>query len=171
MLWNSKIFTGQIHLQESFGITIDFTSTTSPFSWTLVNVYGPCEEPRHSEFVSWLFHFDILVSEHWLIVGDFNFYHSTENRNRDGANLNDIFKFNEIISHLGIIELYIKGHAYTWSNMQSLPLLEQIDWFFTMPNWTISFPNTKVHPLARPALDHIPCVVKIDSEVPKVAIF
>jgi hypothetical protein len=39
--------------------------------------------------------------------------------------------FNEIISFLGIIELPIKGHAFTWSNMQTNPLLEQIDWFFT----------------------------------------
>uniref|UniRef100_A0A453BG26 Uncharacterized protein n=2 Tax=Aegilops tauschii subsp. strangulata TaxID=200361 RepID=A0A453BG26_AEGTS len=39
--------------------------------------------------------------------------------------------FNEIIGHLGLLELPIKGRSYTWSNMQDTPLLEQLDWFFT----------------------------------------
>uniref|UniRef100_A0A453G251 Uncharacterized protein n=1 Tax=Aegilops tauschii subsp. strangulata TaxID=200361 RepID=A0A453G251_AEGTS len=39
--------------------------------------------------------------------------------------------FNEIIGHLGLLELPIKGRSYTWSNMQDDPLLEQLDWFFT----------------------------------------
>jgi endonuclease/exonuclease/phosphatase family metal-dependent hydrolase len=114
---------------------------------------------------------DIPAHEHWLFVGDFNFYRSTENRNREGANLNDMFTFNEIISHLGLVELPIKGRGFTWSNMQAVPLLEQLDWFLTTPNWTILHPNMQVHPLSRPISDHMPCVVKIDSKVPKAAVF
>jgi hypothetical protein len=148
VLWNSKIFSGTVRMQESFGVVIDFVSSADSFASTLVNVYGPCTEPRRSEFVSWLMDLDIPVNEHWLFVGDFNFYRSIENRNRDGANLNDIFTFNGIISHLGLIELPIKGRAFTWNNMQETPLLEQLDWVFTTPNWTISLPNTQVHPLS-----------------------
>jgi hypothetical protein len=65
--------------------------------------------------------------ELWLILGDFNFYRFMENRNRDGANMTDIATFNEIISYLGLIELPIKGRAYTWSNMQADPLMVQLD--------------------------------------------
>jgi hypothetical protein len=82
-----------------------------------------------------------------------------------------MFKFNEIINHLGLVELPIKGRAFTWSNMQSVLLLEQLYWFFTTADWTVSFPNTQVHPTARPMSDHIPCVVKIDTKTPKTAIF
>jgi hypothetical protein len=171
VLWNSKFFVGTIRLQEYFGVAIDFVSTADGFAWTLVNVYGPCEDPRRSEFVNWLLSLDIPNQEYWLFVGDFNFYRSTENRNRDGANMNDIFTFNEIISHLGLVELPIKGRAFTWSNMQAVPLLEQLDWFFTTTNWTITYPNTQVHPLSRPVSDHIPCVVKITSKIPKADIF
>jgi exonuclease III len=46
VLWNSKLFSGSIRLQESFGVVVDFVSTSDSFSWTLVNVYGPCTEPR-----------------------------------------------------------------------------------------------------------------------------
>jgi hypothetical protein len=43
--------------------------------------------------------------------------------------IQDSLIFSNIISHLGLIELPLKGRNYTWSNMQAAPLLEQIDWF------------------------------------------
>uniref|UniRef100_A0A453L8B1 Uncharacterized protein n=1 Tax=Aegilops tauschii subsp. strangulata TaxID=200361 RepID=A0A453L8B1_AEGTS len=60
--------------------------------------------------------------------------------------VNDIFIFNEIIGHLGLLELPIKGRAYTWSNMQDNPLLEQLDWFFTSANWISVYPMSQVLP-------------------------
>jgi hypothetical protein len=74
---------------------------------------------------------------------------SIENRNKPGADMNDIFLFNEIISHLGLIELALKGRSFTWSNMQDSPLLQQIDWFFTSCQWTLTFPDTVAQPLAK----------------------
>lgn len=67
------------------------------------------------------------------ISGDFNFYRSLSDRNKSGGNMNGIMIFNEIISNLGLLEIQIplKGRKVTWSNMQSEPLLEQIDWVFT----------------------------------------
>jgi hypothetical protein len=48
--------------------------------------------------------------------------------------VNDMFLFNEIIGHLGLLELQLKGRKFTWSNKQNTPLLEQLDWFFTSSN-------------------------------------
>uniref|UniRef100_A0A453P9U5 Uncharacterized protein n=1 Tax=Aegilops tauschii subsp. strangulata TaxID=200361 RepID=A0A453P9U5_AEGTS len=59
---------------------------------------------------------------------------------------NDIFIFNEVIGHLGLLELPIKGRSYTWSNMQDNPLLEQLDSFFTSANWITCYPSTQVLP-------------------------
>jgi len=70
----------------------------------------------------------------WIFLGDFNFYRSLSNRNRPGGNLADTLIFNDAIGHLGLVELPLKGRAFTWSNMQSEPLLKQLDWFFTSPN-------------------------------------
>jgi hypothetical protein len=82
-----------------------------------------------------------------------------------------MFLFNEIIGHLGLLELPLKGHRYTWSNMQSVPLLEQLDWFFTSSNWVSDYPNSLVLPRARTGSDHVPCVVNIDTNIPKARIF
>jgi hypothetical protein len=65
-----------------------------------------------------------IGSSFGLIVGDFNFYRYSYNRNRHGANVTGMATFNEIISYMGFVELPIKGRLFTWSNMQSEPLLE-----------------------------------------------
>jgi hypothetical protein len=96
---------------------------------------------------------------------------SQDNRNKPGGDIHDMFLFNETIGHLGLLELPIKGRAYTWSNMQKDPLLEQLDWLFTSANWISSFPNNMVIPLAKNGPDHVPCVVNIDTNIPKAKIF
>ena len=107
----------------------------------------------------------------WLLVGDFNFYRSISNRNRDGANISDIETFNEVISYQGLVELPIKGRALTWSNMQDDPLLVQLDWFSTSLASTLKIPNTVVNLLARPTSDHVPYVVSVGTSIPKAEIF
>jgi len=55
--------------------------------------------------------------------------------------------------------------------MQQDPLMEQLDWFFTSVNWTLSFPNSMVLPLAKITSDHIPCKIVIGTSIPKSNIF
>jgi hypothetical protein len=82
-----------------------------------------------------------------------------------------MFLFNEIIGHLGLLELPLKERRYTWSNKQNNPLLEQLDWFFTSTNWISDYPNSMVLPLANTGSDHVPCVVVIDTSMPKTKLF
>lgn len=171
VLWNSAIFSGTLVETQRFGIVVNFTSAHNSQKWTLVNVYGPCQGPLRDDFVSWLYNLVIPFEEHWLLVGDFNFIRSLENRNLPGGDIHDIFIFNEIIGHLGLLELPLKGRSFTWSNMQGNPLLEQLDWFFTSSNWITEFPNTMVFPLAKTASDHVPCVISIATSIPKAKVF
>jgi hypothetical protein len=79
--------------------------------------------------------------------------------------------FNGTISHLGLVDIPLKGRKYTWSNMQHTPLLQRLDWFFSSLAWTQAFPNTIAEPLAMTASDHIPCVLSIQTSIPKSSIF
>jgi hypothetical protein len=114
---------------------------------------------------------DVNDQINWLFLGDFNFYRSLESRNKPGGNLADILIFNDAIEHLGLIELPLKGRAYAWSNMQTEPLLEQLDWFFTSPNWTLQYPNTEVLPVAQITSYHIPCRIAVSTKIPRSTIF
>jgi endonuclease/exonuclease/phosphatase family metal-dependent hydrolase len=136
-----------------------------------VVVYGPCSGQQRKDFVDWLNSLHIPDDENWMLIGDFNFYRSSQNRNREGGSMQDIMTFNGIISNLGLQEVPLKGRAYTWSNMQQEPLLEQLDWCFTSANWISNYPNNLMLPLARTPLDHTPCMVQIDTSNPKAQLF
>ena len=55
--------------------------------------------------------------------------------------------------------------------MQQEPLLEQIDWCFTSSNWITQYLNTLLLPMSKPTSDHIPCMVQIDTLIPKTDVF
>lgn len=171
MIWCSSVFTGQVFLTEQFALGVEFTSMHSSHKWKLVNIYGPCQGDQRDSFTKWLFEVDIPSTEDWLLLGDFNYIRSPNNRNKPGGNVHDMFTFNDFIREQRLTELPIKGRNFTWSNMQQNPLLEQLDWFFTTLNWTSSFPNTIVNPLGRPVSDHTPCSVVIQTTIPKSKLF
>jgi exonuclease III len=152
--WNASIFTGQVLSSSNFQITLGFTSMHNANQWNLTTVYGPCQGQEKQNFIDWLYNLQIAYDQDWMIVGDFNMYRSTENRNREGGNMTDVFTFNEIISSVGLQEIPLKGKNYTWSNMQEDPLLEQIDWCFTSTHWISAFTNTLMFPLSRQTSDH-----------------
>jgi hypothetical protein len=79
--------------------------------------------------------------------------------------------FNEAINNAGLVEIPLKGRRFTWSNMQDTPLLQSLDWFFSSLAWTVNFPNTLATPLALTTSDHVPCVVSIETSIPKSEIF
>jgi exonuclease III len=109
IVWIGNLFTAQVLLQECFGLVLNFQSTCSADNFTLANIYGPCDGIARDNFVAWLFHLNIPDESLWLLVGDFNFYRFSDNRNRERANINDMATFNEIISYLSLVELPIKG--------------------------------------------------------------
>lgn len=170
-IWNSSIFTGTVVLSEFFAHIINFKATQSVDTWNLVNIYGPCQGDDRITYTNWLFDLDIPDDENWLLLGDFNYIRSPSDRNKPGGDCNDMLKFNEFIREQCLVELPIKGRLYTWSNMQSDPLLEKLDWFLTSNHWTTSFPNTMVTALAKPVSDHTPCSVTIQTSIPASKIF
>ena len=101
VIWNSSVFEGQLIEVQRFSVDVSFKSVHNSGKWTLVSVYGPCEGQPRDDFVSWLYHLTIPLDENWLLLGDFNFICSLDNRNLPGGDIDDTFQFNEIIGHLG----------------------------------------------------------------------
>ena len=82
-----------------------------------------------------------------------------------------MMRFNQVIQHLDLEEIPLKGRAFTWSNMQDSPLLEKLDWIFTTSNWISTFPNRIATPMANLFSDHVPILISIGTNVPKTHIF
>jgi hypothetical protein len=101
VIWNSASFVGVIVDKMAFGLAISFTSLF-----------------KSAEFVDRLHSHVIVDGENWLFMGDFNFYRSLKDRNKPGGNLQDTLVFNDLLGHLGLIELPLKGRSFTLSNKQ-----------------------------------------------------
>lgn len=106
-----------------------------------------------------------------MMLGDFNFIRGPDSRNMQGGDHTSMMMFNSIIINHDLVDIPLKGRAFTWSNMQDSPLLEKLDWIFTSPRWTTDYPNTMAFPLAKICSDHVPIKVQIDSKIPKSNIF
>ena len=100
VVWNSAMFDGRLIQSTIFGIVVEFTLTHNSQTWTMVTVYGPCQNPARELFVNWLHDLIIPDDANWLLLGDFNFLRSMDNRNKPGGDINDMFIFNEVIGHL-----------------------------------------------------------------------
>jgi exonuclease III len=108
MCWNESLLEGEIISMQSFSITVSFKSKLNNQQWKLTTVYGPSHGDRRNDFTHWLYTLQIRTDENWMLIGDFNFYRSPDDRNRDGAKYSDMETFNSIISHLGLVEIPLK---------------------------------------------------------------
>ena len=78
-------FWGTVIEIQPFAILVEFVSKQNNEKWSLVSVYGPCQGEARDNFVSWLYNLQIPMDDNWLLVGDFNFIRSLENRNLPGG--------------------------------------------------------------------------------------
>jgi hypothetical protein len=72
-------------------------------------------------------------------VGDFNLIRRPSDRNKlGGGDMQDMLSFNAAISNQHLEELKLSENKFTWTNKQSSPILERLDWFFaTLLGWQI----------------------------------
>jgi exonuclease III len=169
--WKSNVFSGQLIFQNNFAITIRLIARHNNDTWFLTNIYGPCSHDGKREFLRWFKHYNLSDDDNWLVVGDFNLMRSPENRNKLGEDVIEMLLFNDAINSLGLVELPLYGRKYTWTNKQSSPLMERLDWFFTSSSWTTNYPSTSVSALVMQTSDHWPCNISISTNIPKGKIF
>lgn len=113
IIWKSSSLSGMMVFQNAYATSVQFISLHNIATWLLTNVYAPYTSVGKREFVAWFKNIAMPSHVHWLIVGDFNLYRSPADRNRDGADLSEIFLFNDAISSLGLVELPLKGKHFT----------------------------------------------------------
>jgi hypothetical protein len=104
-------------------------------------------------------------------VRDFNLIRRPSDRNRLGGNIQEMLRFNKVISHLGLEELPLQGNRFTWSNMQTSLLLERLEWFFASIPWFTSYPSLTVSTLSRDISDHHPCLISMNMNIPQSQVF
>ena len=92
---------------------MELASKHNDLVWVLTNIYAPCTLAGKQLFLVWLKNIQMPQEVNWLLAGDFNLLRNPEDRNKPGGNLQDTLIFNDVIGHLGLVELPLKGRAFT----------------------------------------------------------
>jgi hypothetical protein len=79
-------------------------------------VYGPQDDQAKLQFlgeIRWLQH---VVSDEWLLVGDFNMILQATDKSNSNLNRRLMGAFREVVRVLALKELNLRGRKFTWSN-------------------------------------------------------
>lgn len=128
-----------------FAQSVMFISLLSGASWLLTNIYVPCTDEGKRQFITWFKNIQMPDNVDWLVVGDFNFIRKAEDRNKPGANINEILMFNEAISSLDPVEIPLKGRTFTWDQQTRLPSSGKIRLVFFLPLLDFKLPQHSSH--------------------------
>jgi hypothetical protein len=83
--WKSSIFEGELIFQNSYAISINFTSKHNCDTWVLTTVYAPCTPEGKRDFLEWFQNIQMPNDIDWLVIGDFNLIRRPEDRNKEGG--------------------------------------------------------------------------------------
>jgi len=122
VIWKGNAFWENLVFINRFALSVEFTSKLSNDTWLLTRIYAPCTTIGKKGIFGVVREIDMPPEIDWLIVGDFNLIRRPDDRNRDGADPNEMFLLNEAINNLGLIELPLHGRQFTWTNKQFPPL-------------------------------------------------
>jgi hypothetical protein len=73
-------------------------------------------------------------------------------------------QFNSTIDDLHLLELYLNGRAFTWTNEQVDPTMTRIDRFFATTQWHGLFPSADLLSLCTMTSDHCPIIMQGRSQ-------
>ncbi len=88
------------------------------------------------------------------MCGDFNLTRGLHERKRRIWCGKLMSMFSDLVSKLELIDLPMGNQRFTWSNMQSTPMLAKMDRFLISTEWDQAFPLSKVVALPRVTSDH-----------------
>ncbi|KAL4383394.1 hypothetical protein GQ457_15G018290 [Hibiscus cannabinus] len=138
-LWNSDVFavSSQIITQRYIAII----GCLKDLNWDcgFLNIYGPSVDTEKGQFFSEISEF---LSNHrlsWCICGDFNLYLHEEEKLGGPTNLGVMEVLRNFIQESGLVDLPLKGGAFTWSNMRDPPTLVRLDRFLVSSDFLVTF--------------------------------
>ena len=122
-------------------------------------VYAPYIHQERQVFFDELDSVSGMLSEPWVILGDFNMYWFAEEKLRGRVNWAMMDKFNDWIRSHGLDDVDICNRRYTWSNKRADPTMVQLDHMLINANWLLSFSQTSASVVPSVTSDHVPLLV------------
>ena len=84
--------------------------------WWVTVVYGPQGDQQKLEFLRELRAISTIVSDKWLLIGDFNLILDARDKSNSNLNRRLMSAFRDAVQDLELRELNLRGRKFTWSN-------------------------------------------------------
>ena len=155
ILWDSNKFKCTEKMLGSFFITVKLNSGEEGSFW-LTLVYGPNKPLGRKDF--WLEHQDLygLSFPRWCVGGDFDVIRRISEKMGDSRLTFNMRCFDEFIRESGLLDPPLRNAAFTWSNMQVVPICKRLDRFLFSSEWNSFFSQSFQEALPRWTSYHSP---------------
>jgi hypothetical protein len=132
--------------------------------WWLTGVYGPQSDADKCLFLQEIKDIRDLHPGPWAIAGDFNLIVDAADKNNTNLNRRMMGKFRRVLTDLELMELYLNGRRFTWSNERERATLERLDRVFSTVDWEVLFPSSFLSAMGSSTSDHCPLLLSLATE-------
>lgn len=156
MLWDSRVWTGNLIAKGSYSIFYNFVAAQHSFSWNFTCLYAPHTRPERQSCWEEISTIRGLWEGPWVVCGDFNinrFMVERRNSTRISPSMSDI---SEWIEDMELIDPPPNGGKFTWFKGVNHNSASRIDRFLYSMDWEESFRHIKQKILPRVQSDHTP---------------
>ena len=94
-----------------------------------------------------------------IVCGDFNLIAAASEKSSANINRRTMTAFRHFINDLQLLELYMHGQRYTWSNEQANVVMVKLDRVLYNAEWNDLFPACLLQALSSDILDHCPMLL------------
>ena len=169
--WNKKKYDGVVTEQSKHHITLAVSSTSSDEQFQITNIYAPCDSNLRTEFFGELRQLKQAITGKWMLVGDFNIYRYSYEKNNENVNWTAMSEFNDWINEMEMMDIEVANRLYTWTNKRRQPTLVRLDRVLINLLWSQFYINTECRALVKPTSDHTPLQIDTSQGTPRRKIF
>lgn len=126
-------------------------------------VYGPQGDREKLEFLDELRSIRSVVSDKWLIIGDFNMILTADDKNNSNLNRRLMGAFRDMVQDMELKELNLKGRKFTWGSDSTQT---RIDRAFCTIEWDLMLPGCVLQAQLSLVSDHCPLLIVGRDTVP-----
>ncbi|CAA0837256.1 Unknown protein, partial [Striga hermonthica] len=156
VLWSSEVVVKQI-ISNHFCIQLEVEGIGEVDPIWIVFVYASTDKNERMRQWNFLEVARCSWGKKWILGGDWNeTCDPSEKKGGRVKSAGELFHFNNFIANMGMQELKLSGHNFTWENCRSEEgyIEEQIDKIFVSFDWLVDHLNVEVQNIFRSSFDH-----------------
>nr|XP_016436162.1 PREDICTED: uncharacterized protein LOC107762331 [Nicotiana tabacum] len=158
MLWDNKVWKGEVIATGSYSLTCRFESLTQDFNWHMTGVYAPnCVNERQEVWWEIGAARGLFIGP-WVVAGDFNIIKFPYEKRNCTRVTRAMTEFSDFIEDMELVDLQLEAeitHGLVGAETSS-----RIDRFLISVEWNDCFRNIKQEILPRVCSDHTPLILQ-----------